>query len=89
MFKPLRLRHANGTATTANAKVSVNRGVGMYLRISNLDATNDLQVSFDNGATYYSIQPADPPLEVQAKFYFFRVKSSASTVAYSALIGEG
>lgn len=84
-----RVRHAAGTATTTPAKVSVNRGIGVYLRITNLDATNNLEVSFDNGATYHPILPASPTLEIHARFYFFKVRSSASTVEYSALICEG
>lgn len=88
-FRPLRMRHANGTATTDPTKVSVNRGVGMFIRISNLDETNSLEISFDNGKTYYTVKANDPPLQLDAKFYFFKVKSNTGSVDYSAVIGEG
>lgn len=87
--RPMRMRHHNGDATTSGSKISVNRGIGQYIRISNLDSTNDLEVSFNGGRDFYTIQPGDPPLEVNALFYFVRVRSSSSTVKYSAIIGEG
>ena len=86
--RAMRMRHANGTATTTAAKISVKRGVAQYIRISNLDNTNNLQVSFDNGQNYFTINAGDPPLEVNVLFYWILIQSDA-TAAYSALIGEG
>lgn len=84
-----RIQHANGTATTTPAKVSVKRGVAQWIRIGNLDATNNLEVSFDGGTNYYTIEPGDPPFEADALFHFFYVRSSAATVDYSATIVGG
>lgn len=86
--RPMRMRHVNGSATTAPSKVSVKRGIGQYLRISNLDGANNLQVSFDGGASFYTINSGDPPLEVNALFHYFFVQSDSSA-DYSALLGEG
>ena len=82
--RPGRIHHANGTATTTPAKISVKRGVGQWVRIGNLDGTNNLEVSFDGGVNYYTIEPGDPPFEAPALFHFFFVRSSAATVDYSA-----
>ena len=88
--RPMRMRHVGNTALdTTGDKVSVNRGIGQYVRLSNLDPTNDLEVSFDNGRNFYSVGPADPPLEVNALFHFFLVRASAATIAYVGLVGEG
>lgn len=84
----MRMRHANGTATTANTKISVNRGIAQYISITNLDAANNLQVSFNNGVTFYTINSGDPPLQLNALFHWIIVKSNV-TATYAALIGEG
>jgi len=87
--RPMKMRHVNGAATTTPTKVSVNRGLGQYIRIANLDGTNNLEVSFNGGGNYYSILPGHPPLDVDAQFHFFYVRSNTGTVNWSALIGEG
>lgn len=86
--RSMRMRHANGSATTTAEKISVNRGIGQYIAITNLDATNSIDISFDNGANYFSILPADPTFKVSALFHFFLVKSDV-TAAWTALLGEG
>ena len=87
--RPMRMRNVNGAATTTPERVSVARGLGQYLRISNLDATNNLEISFDGGRNFYTISPTDPPLDVNAIYHFFFVKSSTGTVNWAALLGEG
>lgn len=87
--RPMRMRHVNGSATTTPTKVSVNRGIGQYIRIANLDGTNGLEVSFDGGRNFFTISAGDPPLDVAALFHWFHVRSTAATVAYTAILGEG
>ena len=89
--RPMRMEHHNnlGGVNTDGEKVSVNRGIGQYIRITNLDATNNLEVSFNGGRDYHSIPPASPTMEVYALFHFIRVRSSASTVPYTAIFGAG
>ena len=87
--RPMRLRHASGSVGTVAEKVSVNRGLGQYIRISNTHATQDFQISFNGGRDYYTIASGDPPLDVVALFHFFYVKGSGASTTYEALIGEG
>jgi len=84
----MRLRHANGTATAAYTKIAVKRGIGQYAKIANLDAVNSLEVSFDGGTNYFTINATDISLEVNALFHYLFVKSAAGA-DYSIIIGEG
>lgn len=87
--RPMRLRHASGSVGTVAEKVSINRGLGQYIRLSNTHATQGLQVSFDGGRSYYTISAGDPPLDVVALFHFFYVKGTGASTTYEGLIGEG
>jgi hypothetical protein len=85
----MRASHYNGTATTTPAKVALKRPPGQSIRIRNLDTTNNLLVSFDGGTNFATIKPTDQPIVLDVLFHYFYVQSSASTVAYDALVSEG
>ena len=86
--RPQRMRHVNGTAATAYTKIAVKRGIGQYAKIANLDGTNSLEVSFDGGTNYFTINATDTSLEVNALFHYLFIRSTAGA-AYSIIIGEG
>ena len=90
MFRPLRLRHENGTAPSALTplKVEIERGVGQYIWIRNSDATQTLYFSFD-GRQYITLAPNSAPLQFDTKFFHFYVYSSFGATTFEALIGEG
>lgn len=89
--RPMKLRHAGGTATTdANdTKISINRGIGQFINIKNTDDTNNLEISFNGGRNFFVLPQGGVPLQLNALFYFFYLRSSAGTATWSALIGEG
>lgn len=80
--------HVSGTATTTPAKVITKRGRGFRLRIKNTDTTNDLEISFDSGNTFYPISPGAEWSE-DVVFHYFYLQSSAATATYSGLMFEG
>ena len=85
----LRATHRNGTATATPAKVTTKRGRGFRLLLRNLDGTNPLDVSFDSGKTFYTIE-ADGKFDEDVSFHFFYVRrGGAADVDYSAVIFEG
>lgn len=86
--RPLRLRHVNGSVDTTPVKIKVKRGLGQYIRLSNTSG-NDLQVSFNNGRDWFTVGPADPPLELSALFHFFLLVGGGAGTTYEALVGEG
>lgn len=88
-IRPMRLRHASGSVGTAPEKVSVNRGIGQYIRLSNTHATQSIQLSFDGQRNYYTIAAGDPPLDAAVLFHYFYIKGSGASTTYEALIGEG
>jgi hypothetical protein len=94
-----RPQHINGTATTTATQVgpSMNQE-SACLFIGNLDATNNLLLSFDDGANWFTVLPKSyVTLPVQVKglkpasapagmqWNGLQVKSSAATAAYSIL----
>lgn len=88
-----RLAHYNGDAVVTPAKVSLTaRGdrarKGFRIRIKNLDTTDDLEISFDGGAHFYPIWPAEE-LAMPANFHYFFVRASAGTVPYRAIVAQG
>jgi hypothetical protein len=75
MSHNFRLDHRNGTAVTAPARVAPRiRGKGFRIRIKNLDALNDLEISFNSGEMFYPISPGDELAE-DANFHFFFVRA--------------
>ena len=91
MSRPMRLRHASGTATATPERVSVNRGIGVYLRIVNTDGANGLDVSFDGGRNFTTIfaVAGERVLQTDALFHFFFVRSTGLSTTWNAVIGEG
>lgn len=68
--------HYNGTANTS--PVDVNLGATTrHVLIQNLDNTNVLQVSFDGGTNYYTVQTLST-LELDAEVTGVRVLAAAA-----------
>lgn len=86
--RPMRLSHSSGSLTTAWTEVPVSQGVGQFIRIVNLDAANEVHISFDGGANHFVIRASDPPLQVNALFHRVYLKSDV-TADYNALLGAG
>lgn len=77
-------KHFNGSATTTAAPVDVGTGVAAIV-IENMDATNNLLVSFDGGTTFKTVKPGII-LTVDVSTRNLVVKSSAGTVNYEILV---
>lgn len=84
---PSKLKHYSGTATTTPAKITLTK-LGQHLTIANRDGTNLLQISFDSGNSFYSI-PVNTTFSEDVLFHYFYIKSSASTIAWTAVVSEG
>lgn len=80
------LKHYSGTASTVMVPVKLTR-IGHGVDFANLDATNNLNVSFDGKNTH----PVFPKthLVLDGTFLFFHVQASAATVAWTAVVSEG
>lgn len=86
-----KLRHLNGTAAAAAANVDVTDDqdttkvkYARFMTIQNLDATNNLLISFDNGKNFATVAKG-AVREFVGTFKSFMVKSSAATVAWEAV----
>jgi hypothetical protein len=77
--------HINGTASATATKISWGNKRSMHLWIQNTDATNDVQISFDDGTTFYSIQQTATE-KFPISLGHIWVKASASTVTYQMLV---
>ena len=76
--------HHNGTATTTPANVPFS-GTSKSILIDNLDASNNLLVSFDGGSNTKTILPGQS-LSIEANHSSVDVSSSAATVAFEMLV---
>jgi len=84
-----RATHRNGTAGALPSKVTTRRGRGFRLKIRNLHATDDLNISFDTGKTFFPIA-AGTTFDEDIAFHFFYVqRGAAADVDYSAMLFEG
>lgn len=86
-----KVAHIGGTATVTAAKTTKMATDCDHLFIANNDATNNLMISFDDGASFFSLPPGrtlDGPFssggQIGGRRYLW-VKSSAATVAWSGL----
>ena len=89
--KTYRATHRTGTAVTLPLKITTKRGRGFRLKVANLDASEDMEISFDSGNTFFPI-PAGTVFEEDIVFHFFyvrRVSGAGSDVAFSAMLFEG
>ncbi len=82
-----RVQHYNGDATVNPARVTLT-GHGFHIRIKNIDATNNLLLSFDKGQNSYILRPGEE-LSEPVTMLDFVVTSSAATVGYRALVAQG
>ncbi|TDI97051.1 MAG: hypothetical protein E2O29_02095 [Deltaproteobacteria bacterium] len=76
--------HHNGTATTTPANVTFT-GTSKAILIDNLDASNNLLVSFDGGANTKTVLPGQS-LSIEANHSAVAVSSSAATVPFEMLV---
>lgn len=83
------VKHYNGTATTTPTKVALNRK-GFSMVLANLDTVGNstVEVSFDGGAKYFTLQAGYPPIRIQGQFFYFWVKSDGNA-DYCAIVEEG
>lgn len=75
--RPMSMDHSSGALTSVWTKISVARGIGQHVLLSNLHATNALHVSFNGGRNYHVIRAGDPPLDVHALFHYFFLRGGA------------
>jgi len=86
--RPMRMRHLNGVADIDYTKAPVKRGVGQYIRIANLHSSDPLEVSFNGGREYFTINATDPALEVNALFHYLFIRTSTTAVAATITSGN-
>jgi len=79
--RPQRPRHLNGVASIAYTKLSVRRGIGQYFRVANLHASSPLDISFDGGTNYFTINATDQSFEMNALFHYLFVRTTVDPVA--------
>lgn len=79
-----KIKHVNGTATTSPDVLDL--GVGVVSILVENRGSNDLLISFDNGATFKTVG-GGLSLSVDVIVTQITVKSSASTVDYEILVG--
>lgn len=75
-----------GTTTTAATK-TLPHGVSAVL-IENMDSTDNLLVSFDNGATFKTIAPGKALSIDVDNLVSYKIKSSANTPLAQCLYGS-
>lgn len=74
-------------ATSTSAATKTPATPANYLLIENMDATDNVLVSFDGGSTFKTIKP-NSSLRIDVdKLKSYDVKSSANTPAVEALYG--
>lgn len=81
-----RVKHVNGSATTVAAETEKQASEPAWLVVNNPDLTNNLLVSFDGGAFFFTIRPG---LRLEGPFGLgqksLHLKTSAGTIAYEIL----
>jgi len=77
------VKHINGAANTTAADVNLGVGVNS-ITIENMDATNNLLVSFDGGATFKTLG-IGKSVSLEVSVGKIMVKSSAGSVNYEIL----
>ena len=84
-----RATHFNGSASVAGDKVATNKGLGVRLIIRNVDAAEDLEISFNGGRTFFTVGGPGASLDLPVRFHFFFVRGSGGVADFEALILEG